>query len=218
ISKPQSHIRSLLYTRLHSGKKGFGLSGLSRVTGTSLGMIFGDEVFCDDDSAILSGEGFKVKTPMVPLNNLGPDLSGKSVNETQYRGFDLKGYSDPDNARCNMDRKSTLGACQLLGGKLKRKKDPYNISEKRFTRKYEIQIQLKGGMGAQRIMNSWFSCWKNIFHHIHSEIPCVGFILEAETIILWWRYDVRELIVELIKITHISRGNGLIERSNMNES
>ncbi|GJS37968.1 retrovirus-related pol polyprotein from transposon TNT 1-94 [Tanacetum coccineum] len=27
-----------------------------------------------------------VKTPMVPLNNLGPDLNGKSVNETQYRG------------------------------------------------------------------------------------------------------------------------------------
>nr|GEY78654.1 uncharacterized mitochondrial protein AtMg00810-like [Tanacetum cinerariifolium] len=28
-----------------------------------------------------------VKTPMVPPNNLGPDLSGKSVNETQYRGM-----------------------------------------------------------------------------------------------------------------------------------
>ncbi|GJY42580.1 hypothetical protein Tco_0430793 [Tanacetum coccineum] len=26
-------------------------------------------------------------------------------------GFDLKGYSDSDYARCNMDRKSTLGAC-----------------------------------------------------------------------------------------------------------
>ncbi|GKA77596.1 hypothetical protein Tco_0784057 [Tanacetum coccineum] len=32
--------------------------------------------------------------------------------------FDLKGYSDSDYARCNMDRKSTSGACQLLGGKL----------------------------------------------------------------------------------------------------
>nr|GEW17208.1 retrovirus-related Pol polyprotein from transposon TNT 1-94 [Tanacetum cinerariifolium] len=83
----------------------------------------------------------------------GPDLSGKAVNETQYRGyqenpkesylivvkrifmylkgtpslglwylkysgFDLKRYSDSDYARCNMDMKSTLGACQLLGGKL----------------------------------------------------------------------------------------------------
>nr|GEU37161.1 retrovirus-related Pol polyprotein from transposon TNT 1-94 [Tanacetum cinerariifolium] len=28
-----------------------------------------------------------VKTPMVPLNNLGPDLFGKSVNETPYRGI-----------------------------------------------------------------------------------------------------------------------------------
>ncbi|GKA35682.1 hypothetical protein Tco_0722173 [Tanacetum coccineum] len=114
---------------------------------------------------------------MVPSNNLGPDLSGKAVNETQYKGmirslmyptacrpdiqfstclcsryqanpkkshliafkrifkylkgtpslgpwypkcsgFDLKGYSDSDYASCNMDRKSTSSACQLLGGKL----------------------------------------------------------------------------------------------------
>ncbi|GKE15717.1 hypothetical protein Tco_1423294 [Tanacetum coccineum] len=78
---------------------------------------------------------------MVPLNNLGPDLNGKAVNETQYRGmigslmylkgtlslgmwypkclgFDLKGYSDSDYAGCNIDRKSTSGACLLLGGKL----------------------------------------------------------------------------------------------------
>ncbi|GKA23826.1 retrovirus-related pol polyprotein from transposon TNT 1-94 [Tanacetum coccineum] len=33
-------------------------------------------------------------------------------------GFDLEGYSDSDYAECNMDRKSTSGACQLLGGKL----------------------------------------------------------------------------------------------------
>ncbi|GJS69984.1 hypothetical protein Tco_0702825 [Tanacetum coccineum] len=33
-------------------------------------------------------------------------------------GFNLKGYSDSDYAGCNMDRKSTLGACQLLGCKL----------------------------------------------------------------------------------------------------
>ncbi|GJS26385.1 retrovirus-related pol polyprotein from transposon TNT 1-94 [Tanacetum coccineum] len=46
-------------------------------------------------------------------NKLGPDLNGKAVNETQY-----KEYSDSDYAGCNMDKKSTLGACQLLGGKL----------------------------------------------------------------------------------------------------
>ncbi|GJY71471.1 hypothetical protein Tco_0475174 [Tanacetum coccineum] len=114
---------------------------------------------------------------MVPPNNLGSDLNGKAINETQYRGmigslmyltasrpdiqfstclcaryqanpkeshliavkrifrylkgtsslglwyqkclgFDLKGYSDSDYVGCNMDRKSTSGACQLLGGKL----------------------------------------------------------------------------------------------------
>ncbi|GJU89599.1 retrovirus-related pol polyprotein from transposon TNT 1-94 [Tanacetum coccineum] len=49
-----------------------------------------------------------VKIPMVPPNNLGPDLAG----------FDLKGYSNSDYASCNMDRKSTSGACQILGGKL----------------------------------------------------------------------------------------------------
>ncbi|GJY66695.1 hypothetical protein Tco_0468933 [Tanacetum coccineum] len=119
--------------------------------------------------------GSSVKTPMVPPNNLGLDLNGKVINETQYRGmirslmyltasrpdiqfltclciryqanpkesplidvkkifrylkgnpslglwypkclgFDLKGYSD--YVGCNMDRKITSGACQLLGGKL----------------------------------------------------------------------------------------------------
>ncbi|GKE31551.1 retrovirus-related pol polyprotein from transposon TNT 1-94 [Tanacetum coccineum] len=82
-----------------------------------------------------------VKTPMVPPNNLGPNLAGKSVNETSYRGmieslmylkgtptldlyypkcsgFDLKGYPDSDYAGCNMDRKSTSGACQIFSRKL----------------------------------------------------------------------------------------------------
>ncbi|GKA77785.1 hypothetical protein Tco_0784322 [Tanacetum coccineum] len=79
---------------------------------------------------------------MVPLNNLGPDLANKPVNETLYRGmigsliifkymkvtpslglyypkclgFDLKGYLD--YAGYNMDRKSTSCACQILIGKL----------------------------------------------------------------------------------------------------
>ncbi|GKC26944.1 hypothetical protein Tco_1034238, partial [Tanacetum coccineum] len=34
------------------GKKRFGLSGLSRVTGSSLRARLGDEGFCEDDSAI----------------------------------------------------------------------------------------------------------------------------------------------------------------------
>ncbi|GJZ67507.1 hypothetical protein Tco_0630747 [Tanacetum coccineum] len=32
--------------------------------------------------------------------------------------FDLKGYSNSDYVGCNMDKKSTSSACQLLGGKL----------------------------------------------------------------------------------------------------
>nr|GEV11846.1 uncharacterized mitochondrial protein AtMg00810-like [Tanacetum cinerariifolium] len=85
-----------------------------------------------------------VKKPMVSPNNLGPDLAGKPVNETLYRGmigsliyltvperysivvtwypkclgFYLKGYSDSDYVGYNMDRKSTSCACQLLEGKL----------------------------------------------------------------------------------------------------
>ncbi|GJX28980.1 hypothetical protein Tco_0237059 [Tanacetum coccineum] len=86
---------------------------------------------------------------MVPPNNLGPDLSGKAINETQYRGMigslmylttrrrDIqfstclcaRYQANPNESyliavkrifSCNMDMKSILGACQLLGGKLVR--------------------------------------------------------------------------------------------------
>ncbi|GJU07311.1 retrovirus-related pol polyprotein from transposon TNT 1-94 [Tanacetum coccineum] len=92
-------------------------------------------------------DSFSVKTPMVPPNNLGPDLvvlcaryqsnikeshlTAVKRNLRYLKGtltlglyypkcsdFDLKGYSDSDYAGCNMDRKSTSGACQILGGKL----------------------------------------------------------------------------------------------------
>ncbi|GKD91354.1 retrovirus-related pol polyprotein from transposon TNT 1-94 [Tanacetum coccineum] len=79
-----------------------------------------------------------VKTPMVPPNNLRPDLAGKPVNETLYRGmigyqkgtptlgmyypkclgFDLKGYSDSDYVGCNTNGKIISGACKIHGGKL----------------------------------------------------------------------------------------------------
>ncbi|GJU46358.1 hypothetical protein Tco_1203624 [Tanacetum coccineum] len=73
---------------------------------------------------------------MVPPNNLGPDLSGKAVNETQYRGmigslmYLTASRPDIQFSTClcaryqanpkesHLDRKSTSGACQLLGGKL----------------------------------------------------------------------------------------------------
>nr|GEU59867.1 putative ribonuclease H-like domain-containing protein [Tanacetum cinerariifolium] len=42
---------------------------------------------------------------------------GVDVNAARP-GFDLKAYSDFDYAGCGLDRKSTLGGCQILGGKL----------------------------------------------------------------------------------------------------
>ncbi|GJW80238.1 retrovirus-related pol polyprotein from transposon TNT 1-94 [Tanacetum coccineum] len=80
---------------------------------------------------------FSMKTPMVPPNNLGPNLAGKSVNETSYRGmsgslmylkgtptlglyypkclgFDLEEYSDSDYVGCNMDRKSTSAEAEYV--------------------------------------------------------------------------------------------------------
>ncbi|GJX23332.1 hypothetical protein Tco_0227777 [Tanacetum coccineum] len=83
--------------------------------------------------------GSSVKTSMVPPNNLGPDLSGKAINETLYRGMigslmyltasrlDIQ-FSTCLYARYQANpkeshliaikrifRKSTSGACQLLG-------------------------------------------------------------------------------------------------------
>nr|GEU85953.1 retrovirus-related Pol polyprotein from transposon TNT 1-94 [Tanacetum cinerariifolium] len=46
------------------------------------------------------------------------DKASMYRNKHQGHGFDLKRYSDSDYARCNMDRKSTSGACQLHEGKL----------------------------------------------------------------------------------------------------
>ncbi|GJU11733.1 retrovirus-related pol polyprotein from transposon TNT 1-94 [Tanacetum coccineum] len=85
-----------------------------------------------------------VKTLMVPPNNLGPDLTNKLVNETLYlKGtpslglwypkcsrFDLKLYSDSYYAGCNMDRKRTLVACQILGGKLNTLNDIPKLPQK----------------------------------------------------------------------------------------
>ncbi|GKA81508.1 retrovirus-related pol polyprotein from transposon TNT 1-94 [Tanacetum coccineum] len=138
------------------------------------GILINQEKYVKDLLKKYDINGSSMKTPMVPPNNLGPDLSGKALNETQYRGmigslmyltasrpdiqfstclcaryqanpkeshlivvkrisrylkgtpslglwypkcscFDLKGYSDSDYAGCNMDRKSTSDACQLLG-------------------------------------------------------------------------------------------------------
>ncbi|GJY00942.1 retrovirus-related pol polyprotein from transposon TNT 1-94 [Tanacetum coccineum] len=78
-----------------------------------------------------------VKTPMVPLNNLGLNLAGKSVNATSYRGmigslmylkstptlglyypkcsgFDLKGYSNSDYAGSKAKYVAATGCCSSI--------------------------------------------------------------------------------------------------------
>ncbi|GKE00304.1 retrovirus-related pol polyprotein from transposon TNT 1-94 [Tanacetum coccineum] len=106
------------------------------------GILINQEKYVKDLLKKYEINGSSVKTLMVPLNNLGPDLNGKSVNKTQYR--DMIGSlmylttSIPDiqflTCLCaryqanpkeshlitvkRISRKSTLGACQLLGGKL----------------------------------------------------------------------------------------------------
>nr|GEU71644.1 retrovirus-related Pol polyprotein from transposon TNT 1-94 [Tanacetum cinerariifolium] len=82
-----------------------------------------------------------VKTPMVPTNNLGPDLAAVKrilgylkgtptlvLYYAECTGFDLKGYLDSDYAGCNMDRKSTsaeaeyvaaVGCCAILHSRTK---------------------------------------------------------------------------------------------------
>ncbi|GKC57339.1 retrovirus-related pol polyprotein from transposon TNT 1-94 [Tanacetum coccineum] len=86
--------------------------------------------------------GSSVKTLMASPNNLGPDLSGKSVNKTHYRGmigslmYLTASRPDIQFSTClctryqanhkeshlivlkRIFRKSTSGACQLLGAKL----------------------------------------------------------------------------------------------------
>nr|GEW35390.1 retrovirus-related Pol polyprotein from transposon TNT 1-94 [Tanacetum cinerariifolium] len=53
-------------------------------------------------------DSYTVKTPMVPPNNLGPDLAGKPSNQKESHLIVVK----------RILRKSTSGACQILGGKL----------------------------------------------------------------------------------------------------
>nr|GEW94072.1 retrovirus-related Pol polyprotein from transposon TNT 1-94 [Tanacetum cinerariifolium] len=88
--------------------------------------VYVDDIIFGSTSYKLCKQFEKLMTKKLEM---GPDLAGKPVNETSYRGmirylkgtptlglyysecsgFDLKGYSDSDYASCNMDRKSTLG-------------------------------------------------------------------------------------------------------------
>ncbi|GJS95644.1 retrovirus-related pol polyprotein from transposon TNT 1-94 [Tanacetum coccineum] len=51
------------------------------------GILINQEKYVKDLLKKYDINGLSVKTPIVPPNNLGPDLSGKSVNETRYRGM-----------------------------------------------------------------------------------------------------------------------------------
>nr|GEV20234.1 retrovirus-related Pol polyprotein from transposon TNT 1-94 [Tanacetum cinerariifolium] len=81
-----------------------------------------------------------VKTPMVPPNILGPDLAG----------FDLNGYSDYGG--CNIVRKSTSCARQIIGGKkfwctaiAYDPNPPINDSEARPLKEYLIKFLVMNG-------------------------------------------------------------------------
>ncbi|GKB41208.1 hypothetical protein Tco_0886150 [Tanacetum coccineum] len=50
------------------------------------GILINQEKYVKDLLKKYDINGSFVKTPMVPPNNLGPDLNGKAVNKTQYRG------------------------------------------------------------------------------------------------------------------------------------
>nr|GEU56874.1 retrovirus-related Pol polyprotein from transposon TNT 1-94 [Tanacetum cinerariifolium] len=51
------------------------------------GILINQEKYVKDLLKKYEINGSAVKNPMVPLNSLGLDLNGKSVNETQYRGY-----------------------------------------------------------------------------------------------------------------------------------
>ncbi|GKA22620.1 retrovirus-related pol polyprotein from transposon TNT 1-94, partial [Tanacetum coccineum] len=92
------------------------------------GILINQEKYVKDLLKKYDINGSLVKTPMVHLNNLGPDLNGKDVNETRYlkgtpslgiwypkcSGFGLKGYLDSDYPICNMDRKSILAEAEYV--------------------------------------------------------------------------------------------------------
>ncbi|GKD89047.1 retrovirus-related pol polyprotein from transposon TNT 1-94, partial [Tanacetum coccineum] len=168
-------LKEEVYVKQSPGFEGNEL--LNHIKQSKIGISINQEKYVKDLLKKYDINGSSVKTLMVPPNNLRPDLSGKAVNETQYRGmirslmyltasrpdiqfstclcakyqanpkqsyliaiksifrylkgtpslglwypkcsgFDLKGYSDSDYVGCNMDNKSTSGACQLLGDKL----------------------------------------------------------------------------------------------------
>ncbi|GKC81751.1 retrovirus-related pol polyprotein from transposon TNT 1-94 [Tanacetum coccineum] len=69
----------------------------------------------DVKSAFLNG---KISEELADLISNSPHVSVLGLWYPKGSGFDLKAYSDSDYAGCNLDRKSTSGGYQILGGKL----------------------------------------------------------------------------------------------------
>nr|GEV83417.1 retrovirus-related Pol polyprotein from transposon TNT 1-94 [Tanacetum cinerariifolium] len=75
---------------------------------------------CQNDKSIKYQANPK-ESHLIVVNRIFQYLKGNPSLALWYPkrlGFDLKGYSDSNYVGYNMDRKSTSGACQLLGGKL----------------------------------------------------------------------------------------------------
>nr|GEX22625.1 retrovirus-related Pol polyprotein from transposon TNT 1-94 [Tanacetum cinerariifolium] len=108
-----------------------------RIKQSEKDILINQEKYVKDLQKKYDINGSLVKTLMVPPNNLGPDLHGKDVNETHYRGligslmylkgtlslglcypkclgFDLKGYSKSNYVGCNMDMKSILAKAEYV--------------------------------------------------------------------------------------------------------
>ncbi|GKB65562.1 retrovirus-related pol polyprotein from transposon TNT 1-94 [Tanacetum coccineum] len=88
-----------------------------------------DEILNDDHSEHsnhTNDEQIIDNLPNTKENQISEHLSYPDVEDTLVQDtipippycFNLKGYSDSDYAGCNIDKKSTSGACQLLEGKL----------------------------------------------------------------------------------------------------
>ncbi|GJR69928.1 hypothetical protein Tco_0015993 [Tanacetum coccineum] len=99
--------------------------------------------------------GSSVKTPMVPPNNLGPDLSGKAVNETQYRANPKESHLI---AVKRIFRKSTSAAARCCGSILLMKSQPTHydiIYEKvRIYQKLQENRQKTGKHGHEKRKSS----------------------------------------------------------------
>ncbi|GJZ62773.1 retrovirus-related pol polyprotein from transposon TNT 1-94 [Tanacetum coccineum] len=60
---------------------------LNHIKQSERGILINQEKYVKDLLKKYGINGSSVKTPMVPPNNLGHDLNGKAINETQYRGM-----------------------------------------------------------------------------------------------------------------------------------